>query len=727
MRRLPVSLIIAVAAALALVPVAFADLLEYPPTQRKEVVDDYHGTNVTDPYRWLEEDARNSFEVRSWIEDQNRVTFGYLNNIPERGKILARLTKLWNYERFSSPQKLGSRYYFARNDGLQNQSVYYMAESADGVPVEIINPNKWTEDGTIALQGTELSPDGRYMAYARAVAGSDWSEWYVRDLATGEDLPDKLSWIKFSNVAWTPDGKGFFYTRFPKPPEGQEFQALNKNAQVFYHRTGSPQSGDVLAYHRPDEPEWGFGTEVTEDGRYLLISVWKGTDDKNRFLYRDLTEPYAIPVELIDHFNDTYSFLGNDGTVFYFRTDLEAPMGRVIAIDIRNPARENWREVIPQSENALRNVNLVGNLFAAAYLKDATTHVRVFRTDGSHVRDVELPGIGAAFGFGGKRNDFETFYSFSSFNRPPSIYRYDMLTGKSTLWKQAQVDFNPDNYVVTQVFYNSKDGTRVPMFISHRKDVRPDGTRPALLYGYGGFDIPMTPSFNITRLAWMEMGGIYAVANLRGGGEYGEAWHKAGTKLQKQNVFDDFIAAAEWLIANKYTTSARLAIMGGSNGGLLVGAAMTQRPDLFGAALPGVGVMDMLRFQKFTAGRYWVDDYGSSDNADEFKALLAYSPYHNLKKGTTYPPTLVTTADTDDRVVPGHSFKFAAALQAADTGKNPQLIRIQTKAGHGAGKPTMMQIEEYADLWSFLVKNLDVDLPESYAQAGADGAVGGSR
>ncbi len=721
MRRRPVSLVIALVAALALVPAAFADLLEYPPTQRKDVVDDYHGTKVTDPYRWLEEDARNSFEVRSWIEDQNRVTFGYLQNIPERGRILARLTKLWNYERFSSPEKLGNRYFFARNDGLQNQSVIYMAESADGVPVEVINPNKWTEDGTIALDGTELSPDGRYMAYARAVAGSDWSEWFVRDLATGQDLPDKLSWIKFSDVAWTPDGKGFFYSRFPKPPEGQEFQALNKNAQVFYHRAGSPQSADVLSYHRPDQPEWGFGTEVTEDGRYLLISVWKGTDDKNRFLYRDLTEPYAIPVELIDHFNDNYSFIGNDGTVFYFRTDLEAPMGRVIAIDISNPARENWREIIPQSQNALRNVNLVGNLFVATYLKDAATYVRVFRTDGSHVRDVELPGIGAASGFGGKRNDFETFYSFSSFNRPPSIYRYDMLTGKSTLWKQAKVDFNPDNYVVTQVFYNSKDGTRVPMFISHRKDVTPDGTRPTLLYGYGGFDIPMTPSFNITRLAWMEMGGIYAVANLRGGGEYGEAWHKAGTKLHKQNVFDDFIAAAEWLIANKYTTSSRLAIMGGSNGGLLVGAAMTQRPDLFGAALPAVGVMDMLRFQKFTAGRYWVDDYGSSDDADEFKALLAYSPYHNLKKGTTYPPTLVTTADTDDRVVPGHSFKFAAALQAADTGKNPQLIRIQTKAGHGAGKPTMMQIEEYADLWSFLVKNLDVDLPETYASAGTEG------
>ncbi len=721
MRRHPAFLTLALAAAFLCAPAVLADLLQYPPTEREEVVDDYHGTKVEDPYRWLEEDARNSFKVRSWIEDQKRVTFAYLHNIPERGRILARLTQLWDYERFSSPEKVGGRYYFMKNDGLQNQSVMYSADSPDGPPVEVINPNKWTEDGTIAMGAHEISPDGRYMAYGRTVSGSDWKEWYVRDLVTGEDLPDRLNWIKFSNVSWTPDGKGFFYTRCPKPPEGQEFQALNKDAQIYYHRPGSPQSEDVLVYHRPDQPEWSFGTYVTEDGRYLTISIRKGTDDRNQFHYRDLTEPYAMPVELIGHFENTYSFIGNDGTLFYFRTDLEAPRGRVIAIDVANPAKESWREIIPQSENALRNVNLVGNLFVAVYLKDAATYVRVFRTDGAHVRDVDLPGIGAAFGFGGKRSDFETFYSFSSFNRPPSIYRYDMLTGKSTLWKQAQVDFDPDDYVVKQVFYNSKDGTRVPMFISHRKDVKPDGTRPTLLYGYGGFNIPMTPSFNVTRLAWMEMGGVYAVANLRGGGEYGEEWHKAGTKLDKQNVFDDFIAAAEWLIANKYTTSKRLAIMGGSNGGLLVGAAMTQRPDLFGAALPAVGVMDMLRFHKFTSGRYWTDDYGSSDDPEEFRALLAYSPYHNLKPGTTYPPTLVTTADTDDRVVPGHSFKFAAALQHADSGKNPQLIRIQTKAGHGAGKPTMMQIEEYADLWSFLVKNLDVDLPERYASAGTEG------
>jgi prolyl oligopeptidase len=719
-RLLPVAALLAAALALP-APLLASDLFEYPPSERGDVVDDYHGTKVADPYRWLEEDARTSFKVASWIEDENALTFSYLSRIPERGAIRERLTKLWDYERFGLPEKAGDRYYYSRNDGLQNQSVVYSVESLDAEPVEVINPNAWTEDGTEALNGEAFSPDGRYLAYARSRSGSDWRVWYVKDLSTGEDLPEKLDWIKWSSAAWTADSKGFFYGRFPQPEEGKEFQSLNLNARLYYHRVGTSQSEDVLAYERPDQPEWGFGTEVSEDGRYLVIGIWKGTDDNNMLVYRDLSEPYGAPVTLIPDFANVYSFLGNDGSTFYFRTDLDAPLGRVIAIDVDRPARGNWREILPQSENALRSAALLGNLFVAEYLKDAASQIRVFRMDGTWVRDVDLPGIGTADGFDGSRKDFETFYSFGSFNRPDTVYRYDLLTGKSTVWKQPEVAFNPDDYVVKQVFYESKDGTRIPMFISHRKGVKLDGSNPTLLYGYGGFNIPMRPQFSITRLAWMEMGGVYAVANLRGGGEYGEEWHKAGTRLQKQNVFDDFIAAAEHLISSKYTRKEKLAIFGGSNGGLLVGAVMTQRPDLFGAALPAVGVMDMLRFQKFTAGRYWTDDYGSSDDPAEFQALLAYSPYHNLKKGTTYPPTLITTADTDDRVVPGHSFKFAAELQKADSGKNPQLIRIQTKAGHGAGKPTKVRIEEYVDMWGFLVRNLDMELTGEYRKMAEGG------
>jgi prolyl oligopeptidase len=722
MRRSPAALIVVLAATLALAPAAVAsDRFEYPPSERGDVVDDHHGTKVADPYRWLEEDVRNSFKVRSWIDDQNRLTFGYLDGIPEREVIRERLMKLWDYERFAAPDMVAGKYYYTRNDGLQNQSVLYSVESLDAEPKIVLNPNEWSKSGTVALRKRSFSPDGRYMAYARSVSGSDWQEWFVRDLTTGKDLSDKLQWVKFTDAAWTLDGKGFFYARFEAPPQGQEFQALNKRQKLVYHRLGTPQSEDVLVYHRPDQPEWGFDVEVTEDGRYLVISVYKGTDDNCRILYRDLAEPYGMPVGLIDHFENIYTFIGNDGPVFYFRTDLEAPRGRVIAIDTRTPDPGHFNEIIAESENALREVGLVGNLFVARYLKDASSHIRMFRTDGTHVRDVKLPGIGKASGFEGKRKDLETFYEFSSLNRPLSIYRYDMLTGKSTAWKQAKVDFNPDDYVVKQIFYHSKDGTRVPMFIAHKSGLKPDGNQPTLLYGYGGFDNPVTPKFSVTRLAWMEMGGVFAMANLRGGGEYGEEWHKAGTKLQKQNVFDDFIAAAEWLIDNKYTRTERLAIKGGSNGGLLVGAVMTQRPDLFGAALPAVGVMDMLRFHRFTAGRYWVDDYGSAEDPEEFMALLAYSPYHNLKPGTKYPATLVTTADTDDRVVPGHSFKFAAALQRSDAGSNPQLIRIQTTAGHGGGRPTMMKIQEYTDLWGFLVRNLDMDLPEGYPGRGHSG------
>ncbi|HEY1067533.1 MAG TPA: prolyl oligopeptidase family serine peptidase, partial [Pirellulales bacterium] len=524
----------------------------------------------------------------------------------------------------------------------------------------------------------------------------------------------ELKWSKFGGVSWTPDGKGFFYSRYPEPKPGETFQSLNLNQKLYYHRIGLPQSDDSLVYERPDEPTWGFSADVSEDGRWLVITVSKGTDAKYRVYYRDLTDPYSAPVELIGNFENEYSFLGNDGTVFYFVTDNKAPKRRIIAIDVRRPQPENWREIVAEAADPLSGVGIVNNMFITEYLQDVKPLVKILTLGGAFVRSVEFPGIGSAGGFGGRRFDHETFYVFSSFATPPSIYRYDVATGVSTLWKRSGAKVNPDDYDVSQVFVTSRDGTRVPMFITRKKGIELNGDNPTLLYGYGGFNISLTASFSPARVAWLEMGGVYAMANLRGGGEYGEDWHKAGTRLSKQNVFDDFIASAEWLIANKYTRPEKLAIQGRSNGGLLVGAVMTQRPDLFGACLPGVGVMDMLRFHKFTAGRFWVDDYGSPDDAEEFKALLKYSPYHNLKPGVKYPPTMVTTADTDDRVVPGHSFKFAAALQHAQSGDAPVLIRIETKAGHGAGKPTSKIIDETADEYAFLVKELDMKLPESW-------------
>jgi prolyl oligopeptidase len=682
--------------------------IHYPPTRRVDHVDDYHGTKVADPYRWLEDDVRKSPEVAAWVAAENKVTSAYLQAIPERQAIRQRLTELWNYEKLSPPRKVAGRYYFTKNDGLQNQSVLYVTDSLGGEPRVVLDPNKWSKDGTVALSGESFSDDGKYLAYGVAEAGSDWHTWRVLALGPDKVLDDEVKWSKHSGAAWTKDGLGFFYGRFAAPQAGAQFQSLNLNHKVYYHRVGTPQADDVLVYHRPDQPKWSFGASVTEDGRYLILVTHVGTAHKNRVTYKDLAEPYGLPVDLIDHFEDEYTFVGNDGPVFYFKTDLHAPRGRLIAIDTRKPAPADWKEIIPEAKETLTSIQFVGNLFVADYLKDARTQVKMYTPQGTLVREVEFPGLGSASGFGGKRTDTETFYSFSSFATPPSIYHYDLLTGKSRLFWQARVKFNPDDYEVKQVFYASKDGTRVPMFITHKKGLTLDGSNPTLLYGYGGFSIPLTPAFSVARVAWMEMGGVFAVANLRGGSEYGEAWHLAGTKLKKQNVFDDFIAAAEWLIEHKYTQSKRLAIQGASNGGLLVGAVEVQRPDLFGACLPAVGVMDMLRFQRFTAGRYWVDDYGSSDNPAEFKALRAYSPYHNIKDGTHYPATLVTTADTDDRVVPGHSFKFIAALQHAQAGPAPVLARIETRAGHGAGKPTSKQIEEVADQWAFLVKNLNM-------------------
>lgn len=680
--------------------------IEYSKTKTVSHVDEYHGVKVEDPYRWLEDDVRKSKDVADWVEAKNKETFGFLEKIPQREAIKKRLTELWDFERFGAPAKHGGRYYYSYNSGLQNQDVLYVQDSLNAPARVLMDPNTFSKDGTVALAGTSFSDDGKYVAYGVAEAGSDWAKWKIMEIATGKTLDDELKWIKFNSPSWTQDGKGFFYARYPEPTA--EFQGLNLNQKVYFHRVGTPQAEDELIYERPDEPKWGFGSEVTEDGNYLVVTIWKGTDDKYRVIYKDLTKPDSKPVDLVSTFDNEMTFIGNEGPVFFFQTDLNATRRRVISVDTRKPEPANWKELIPQTAETLKSVSVVGQSFVANYLKDAKTQIVMHSLDGARIREVELPGIGTASGFGGKKTDAETFYSFTSFATPPTVFRYDFTTGRSTLFRQAKVKFNPADFEVKQVFYKSKDGTRVPMFLVHKQGLKLDGQNPTLLYGYGGFNIALTPAFSISRLAWVEMGGVLAVANLRGGGEYGEDWHQGGTKLNKQNVFDDFIAAAEWLISSKYTSTPKLAIQGGSNGGLLVGACMTQRPDLFGACLPAVGVMDMLRFHKFTAGRFWVDDYGSADNAEEFKALLKYSPYHNIKPGTKFPATMVTTADTDDRVVPGHSFKFAARLQALQSGDAPTLIRIETRAGHGAGKPTAKIIEEVADLWGFLVKVLDM-------------------
>ncbi|MEH2161940.1 MAG: prolyl oligopeptidase family serine peptidase [Nostoc sp.] len=682
--------------------------LTYPSSHKSNQVDNYHGTSVADPYRWLEDP--DSEETKTWIESQNQITFGYLSEIPAREKIKQRLTKLWDYEKYGIPFKEGERYFYFKNDGLQNQSVLYTLKTLEGEPKVLLDPNKLSEDGTVALSGLSISEDGKLLAYGLSTSGSDWQEWKVRDVETGEDLQDHLKWIKFSGVSWTDDHQGFFYSRYDEPNEKTQLEDVNYYQKLYYHQLGTSQSEDVLIYHRPDQKEWGFGGGVTENGHYLIISIWLGSDSKNLVFFKDLTNPNAEVLELINQFEADYSFVDNDDSVFYFRTDLNAPRGRVIAIDTKNPAPENWREIIPQSAETLESVGILNNQFVADYLKDAHSQIKIFDLKGTFIREVELPGLGSAGGFGGKRYDTETFYSYTSFTTAGTTYRYDMITGKSTVFRQPEVDFNPDGYETKQVFYQSKDGTRVPMFITHKKGIKLDGNNPTYLYAYGGFNASMTPGFSVSLLVWMEMGGIYAMPNLRGGGEYGEEWHQAGMKDKKQNVFDDFISAAEWLIANNYTKTEKLAIAGGSNGGLLVGACITQRPDLFGAAIPAVGVMDMLRFHKFTIGWAWTSEYGSADNSEEFPALYAYSPLHNIKPDTAYPATLITTADHDDRVVPAHSFKFAAALQEAHAGDAPTLIRIETKAGHGAGKPTAKIIEEAADKWAFLVRALDVEV-----------------
>ena len=677
----------------------------YPESSRGEQVDDYHGVKVADPYRWLEDP--DSEQTRAWVEAQNRVTSAYLAAIPERAPIRKRLTELWNYERYGVPNQHGGRYFFTRNDGLQNQNVLYRVDTLDGEPKIVLDPNTLSTDGTIALSGMSISEGGKLLAYGLSSGGSDWQEWKVREVETGRDLTDHLRWVKFSGAAWTHDDKGFFYSRFDEPKEGRPLEEANFYQKLYYHRIGTPQSADELVYQRPDQKELGFAALVTEDGRYLVIHAWKGTETDNGIYYKDLSKPGSPVVELLASFDAAYGFVGNDGPVFWFQTDLNAPRGRVVAVDLRNPGQEHWRELIPQTAETLQGVACLNDTFVALYLKDAHSQVRQLDLSGKPLRELELPGLGSVDGFTGKRKHKETFYGFTGFTAPGTIYRYDLEKGKSTVFRQPKIaGFDSSQYETRQVFYTSKDGTRVPMFLTHKKGLKLDGNNPVFLYGYGGFNVSVTPAFSINQLVWMERGGISAVANLRGGGEYGEEWHQAGSKLRKQNVFDDFIAAGEWLVANRYTSPGKLAIAGYSNGGLLTAASMVQRPDLFGAVIVGVGVLDMLRFHKFTIGWGWTSDYGSPDDPEEFKVLYAYSPYHNLKPGTAYPPTLITTADHDDRVVPAHSFKFAAALQRANGGPNPSLIRIETRAGHGSGKPISKKIEEAADELSFLFEAL---------------------
>ena len=695
--------------------------LSYPQTKRQDVVDNYHGTDVADPYRWLEDDVRENPEVAQWVKDQNAVTNQYLHSMPERKQIEKRMTQLWDYAKVGMPTKKGDRYFLRMNTGLQNQSPVYMTNSLDSEPTLVMDPNTWSEDGTVALADINYSPSGKYIAYGIQESGSDWRTGKIMEVDTGNVLDDEILGTKYGfGAVWLEDESGFYYNRFPIPEKGADFQSLNHYSKVYFHKLGTPQSEDKVIFENKNQPEWSFYPTLTDDGKYLLISTGKGTDDNNRLDYFDLSKPGSEPISLIDNFDSAWSLVHSDGSKLYFATTNQAPLRRVVMIDLdsfneESPAEENWVEIIPEQELSLDGISVVGGKFIAQYLKDALTEVRLFALNGKAQGNVAMPGIGSAGGFGGKAEDTETFYSFSSYVRPTTIYRYNVETGESTLWKQPKLAFNPDDYESRQVFYTSKDGTKVPMIISHRKGIELNGDNPTLIYGYGGFNISLKPRFSVANLTWMEMGGIYAVCNLRGGGEYGEKWHKAGTKLNKQNVFDDFIAGAEYLIKEGYTKPEHLASYGRSNGGLLIGATINQRPDLYAAALPTVGVMDMLRFNQFTAGRYWVDDYGSSANPDEFEVLYGYSPYHNTGD-KAYPAIMVNTADTDDRVVPGHSFKYIAAVQHDYKGDKPVLIRIESKAGHGSGKPTHKIIEEYADMWAFIARHTGLQLGEGYGE-----------
>ena len=679
--------------------------------RRSDHVDVYHGHEVPDPYRWLED--LDSEETRAWVAAQNGATAAFLDAVEERAAIRARLEAVWDHERWGVPWKEGGRIFQARNDGLEDQDVLTVREGPDGDVRVLLDPNTLSDDGTVAVAGTVVSHDGRRLAYGVRRSGSDWTEWRVRDVDTGTDLPDRIEWSKFSVAAWAHDASGFYYAGYDAPADGDLYEATNYFQKLYFHRLGTEQADDVLVLDDPEHKEWGFAPRVTRDGRYLVAQVWRGSGSMHLIYVRDLRDPAAGFQPLVEDWVAEFEPLGNVGTTLYFRTNLNAPRYRVVACDLaRDPAprRASWREIVPEQSGTLASASLVGDGLVGVVLEDARSRVRVFDREGAFVRNVDLPGIGTVAGFEGSLDDPETWFSFTSFLRPAEIYRYDVKTGATTLVQRPTLAADADAFETRQVFFASKDGTRIPMFLTHRKGLTLDGTHPTYLYGYGGFNTALTPSFAPSVLAWMEMGGIFAVANLRGGGEYGHEWYRAGTKAEKQNVFDDFIAAAEWLIDNDYTSTPRLAIGGGSNGGLLVGACMTQRPDLYGACIPAVGVLDMLRFHKFTIGWAWVSDYGCSDDPADFETLLAYSPLHNLREGVCYPPTLVVTSDHDDRVVPSHSYKFAAELQHVQACEAPVLIRIDVKAGHGLGTPTSKLLDAAADRWAFLVRTLDMEL-----------------
>ena len=673
----------------------------YPATQRQDVVENQFGAAVADPYRWLEADVREDSKVAAWVAQQNALTNSYLATLPGRATFEQRIRELYNFERFGIPQKQGNRYFYSRNTGLQNQSVLYVREGLNGAPRMLIDPNTWSKDGATALAEWTPSEDGKRLLYSVQEGGTDWRVLRVLDADTGRVLPDEVKWAKFGNIDWAKDGSGFYYSRFPEPKAAEQFQSLNENHTVYFHRLGTAQAQDKLIYADQGRPKLSNVAQVSDDGRWLIVTSSEGTDERYDVTLIDLTRPAATPRKLVTGLQNQWDYIGNVGDTFYWSTNTEAPRLRIVSTDIGRPGLE-VKQLVAQDEATLGGASIVGKQLIASYLVDAKTEVRTFDLNGRPTGKVKLPGIGTAGGFSGDADDSETFFAYSSFNAPTTIYRYDSATGATTTWAQPQVAFKPEDYTVSQRFYRSKDGTRVPMFVVHKRDLDMKKPHPTLLYGYGGFNASMLPGFSATRIAWMEQGGVFALSNIRGGGEYGKAWHDAGRLAKKQNVFDDFISAGEYLIREGITSKDKLAIQGGSNGGLLVGAVINQRPDLFAAALPAVGVMDMLRFNRWTAGRYWVDDYGYPDREADFRTLLAYSPYHNIRSGADYPAVLVTTADTDDRVVPGHSFKYTAALQAANTGQQPKLIRIETRAGHGSGKPTEKIIEEYADMWAFI-------------------------
>jgi len=680
--------------------VGFAQI-KYPETKKVSVVDDYHGVKVADPYRWLEDD--NSEETKAWVNEQNRVTFDYLDKIPFRNKIKERFTEILNYPKYGAPFKAGEKYYFFKNDGLQNQSVLYVKNNLDADEEVFLDPNKFSEDGTKSLTTLSFSDNGKYLVYGVSSGGSDWNEFFVMNADSKELLSDHLKWIKFSGAAWK--GDGFYYSRYPEP-QGSELSSKNEFSKVYYHKIGTKQEEDVLVYEDPSKPKRGFSAQTTDDERFLIIYQTEGTS-KNAFMVKDLSEENAKFISIVDDFTNNYGVIDNVGDKLLVRTDFNAPNYKVILIDPKNPAKQNWIDILPEKKDVLQSVRIIGGKLVATYLQDVAHHVYTFDLNGKPEGEIELPGLGTV-SFSGKRDDNIAFYTFTSFTSPGTIYKFDVNTKKSELFRQIELKFDFENYVTKQVFYPSKDGTKIPMFIVHKRDLKLDGNNPTYLYAYGGFNASMLPSFSTSRLMLLENNGVFALANIRGGGEYGEEWHRAGMLDKKQNVFDDFIAAAEYLIKEGYTNPNKLAIAGGSNGGLLIGAVINQRPDLFKVALPAVGVMDMLRFHKFTIGYYWVVEYGSSDNPEQFKYLYEYSPLHNIKEELNYPATLVTTADHDDRVVPAHSFKYIATLQEKYKGDNPVLIRIETKAGHGAGKPTSKVIEEITDVWSFVFYNLGV-------------------